>query len=39
MLYRTLFVFVSFFISITVLLYAWITPWKGGWVTRGDKKK
>jgi hyaluronan synthase len=36
--YRILFVFVSFFMSITVLLYAWITPWKGGWVTRGDKK-
>ncbi|MGA2386741.1 MAG: glycosyltransferase [Candidatus Bathyarchaeia archaeon] len=39
LLYRTLFVFVSFFMSITVLLYAWITPWKGGWVTRCDKKK
>ncbi len=37
-LYRTMFVFLSFFMSMTVLLYAWFTPWKGGWVTRGDKK-
>jgi len=37
-LYRAMFVFVSFFMSITVLLYAWFTPWKGGWITRGDKK-
>ena len=28
--YRSLFVFVSFFLSITILLYAWATPWKGG---------
>ena len=37
-LYRAMFVFVSFFMSMTVLLYAWFTPWKGGWITRGDKK-
>ncbi len=37
--YRSLFVLLSFFLSITILLYAWATPWKGGWVTRGDKKK
>jgi hyaluronan synthase len=37
-LYRAMFVFVSFFMSMTVLLYAWFTPWKGGWVTRSEKK-
>jgi hypothetical protein len=32
--YRVLFVFISFFLTLTVLLYAWLTPWKMGWVTR-----
>jgi hyaluronan synthase len=36
-LYRILFVPLSFFMSMTVLLYAWSTPWKGGWVTRSEK--
>jgi hyaluronan synthase len=35
--YRILFVPLSFFMSMTVLLYAWSTPWKGGWVTRNEK--
>lgn len=35
-LYRILFVFVTLFISMTVLLYGWFTPWKGGWVTRTE---
>jgi len=37
--YRTIFVFMSFFLSLTILLYAWSTPWKGGWVTREDTRK
>ncbi len=35
--YRTIFVFVSMILSISVLPYAWITAWKGGWMTRGDR--
>lgn len=35
--YGVLFVPISFFMSLTVLLYAWFTPWKGGWVTRSEK--
>ncbi len=35
-LYRVLFVFVTLFITMTVLLYGWLTPWKGGWVTRTE---
>ena len=37
--YRVMFVFVSFFMTLTVLLYAWGTPWKGGWVTRQEGAK
>lgn len=37
--YRMLFVPLSFFLSMTVLLYAWSTPWKGGWVTRNEQVK
>jgi len=37
--YRILFVFVTLFITLTVLLYGWITPWKGGWVTRSEDEK
>ena len=36
-LYRLMFIPLSFFMSMTVLLYAWMTPWKGGWVTRNEK--
>ena len=32
--YRIIFVFVSFFLTLTVLLYAWVTPWRMGWITR-----
>lgn len=32
--YRTIFVFLAFFLTLTVVLYAWVTPWKMGWVTR-----
>lgn len=32
--YRMIFVFVSFFVTLTVLLYGWATPWKMGWITR-----
>ena len=32
--YRIAFVFLAFFVTLTVVLYAWITPWKMGWVTR-----
>ena len=38
-IYRVLFVFVTLFITLTVLLYGWITPWKGGWVTRTEDEK
>lgn len=34
--YQMMFVFVSFFLTLTVLFYAWSTPWKGGWVTRSE---
>lgn len=36
--YRMIFVFLSLFITLTVGLYAWLTPWKMGWVTRNDGK-
>src|SRR2546426_12769728 len=32
--YRMLFVFVSLFLTLTILLYGVATPWKGGWLTR-----
>jgi hyaluronan synthase len=32
--YRTIFVFLALFVTLTVVLYAWVTPWKMGWVTR-----
>ncbi len=32
--YRTMFVFISLFLTVTVVLYGWSTPWKGGWLTR-----
>jgi hyaluronan synthase len=35
--YRIGFVLVSFFMTLTVLLYAWITPWKMGWITRSER--
>jgi hyaluronan synthase len=34
--YRMMFVLVSLFITVTVLLYGLVTPWKGGWLTRAD---
>lgn len=34
--YRMMFVFVSFFITLTIFLYGLVTPWKGGWLTRAD---
>ncbi len=34
--YRMLFVFVSLFMTLTILLYGLATPWKGGWLTRAD---
>lgn len=36
MWYRMLFVFVSIFMILVLIPYAWSTIWKGGWVTRGD---
>jgi hyaluronan synthase len=36
--YRVLLVFLSTTMTISVLLYAWLTFWKGGWVTRSDQK-
>jgi len=33
-LYTMGFVFISVFLSLTVLIYGWLTPWKGGWITR-----
>lgn len=35
--YRVLFVFVTILMTMTVLLYGWFTPWKGGWVTRTEE--
>lgn len=35
--YLMMFVPVSLFLTLTVLLYAWATPWKMGWVTRTGK--
>ena len=35
--YTFLFVFVSIFLSMSLLIYGWLTPWKGGWITRADK--
>ncbi len=35
--YRILFVFMSVFLSIFLLPYAWLTVHKGGWVTRSNK--
>lgn len=37
--YRMMFVFMSIFLSIFLIPYAWLTIWKGGWVTRGDTAK
>ena len=36
-LYRVGFVFVSIFVTLTVMLYGIITPWKAGWLTRADR--
>lgn len=36
--YRTIFVFVSLFLTLTVLLYGWATPWKGKWLTREQRE-
>jgi hyaluronan synthase len=36
--YRMMFVFLSFFLTITVLVYGWATPWKMSWVTRTEKE-
>jgi len=36
--YRMMFVFLSFFLTLTVLLYGWATPWKMSWVTRTEKE-
>src|SRR5207245_9090303 len=35
---RMMFVFLSFFLTLTVLLYGWATPWKMSWVTRTEKE-
>lgn len=35
--YRMAFVPVLFFLTLTVLLYAWATPWKMGWITRNGR--
>lgn len=35
-LYRMLFVFISLFVTLTVMVYGIITPWKVGWLTRAD---
>jgi len=32
--YRMIFVFVSFFLTLSVTLYGWATIWKMGWITR-----
>lgn len=37
--YRTIFVFLALFVTLTVVLYAWGTPWKMGWVTRAGVKE
>lgn len=37
--YRMMFVLVSFFLTATVLVYGWATPWKMTWVTRGSKNE
>jgi hyaluronan synthase len=34
---RIAFVPVLFFLTLTVLLYAWATPWKMGWITRNGR--
>jgi len=34
--YRMMFVFVSLFVTLTIMLYGILTPWKGGWLTRTD---
>ena len=34
--YRMMFVFISLFVTLTVMLYGILTPWKGGWLTRAD---
>jgi len=34
--YRMMFGFVSVFVTLSVMLYGILTPWKGGWLTRGD---
>ncbi|OLE90814.1 MAG: hypothetical protein AUF79_08390 [Crenarchaeota archaeon 13_1_20CM_2_51_8] len=34
--YRMMFVFISLFVTLTVMLYGTLTPWKGGWLTRAD---
>jgi hyaluronan synthase len=36
--YRMAFVPVLFFLTLTVLLYAWATPWKMGWITRNGRE-
>src|SRR5262245_19364466 len=36
--YRMTFVFLSFVVTLTALLYAWATPWKMGWVTRAENE-
>jgi len=36
--YRMIFVFVSLFLTLTVTLYGWATPWKMGWITRTSKE-
>lgn len=37
--YRTIFVFISIFLAIFIMPYAWVTVWKGGWLTRGGNVK
>ena len=34
--YRMGFVFVSLFVTLSVMVYGILTPWKGGWLTRTD---
>ncbi len=34
--YRMFFGFVSLFVTLSVMLYGILTPWKGGWLTRKD---
>lgn len=36
--YRMLFVFLGYFLTLTVTLYGWATLWKMGWVTRTSKE-